>query len=171
MGYVHDTHMSLFIEPNQAMVSAGTWTEKETATADVWCIERTAGDGAFNLRIPVNLPGNVGPAKGCLLKSIAIWFVIKTAALDALAAKLYKVTMQADGGALVAGAEIAFDYDAGHDTDAERIDMDEHLMTLTLKNPEWVSDGDSLFVELAVDAAATSVFEFLGAKVNYTLRV
>ena len=171
MGYVHDTQMSLFIEPNRAMKSAGTWSEKETAAADVWCIERTAGDGAFNLRLPVELPGNAGPQKGCLLKRIDLWYVVKTAALDALAAKIYAVALQPDGGALVAGAELEFAYDQGHDAAAERIDVDEHRMSLTLSEPKWIGAGESVFVELAADAAAASVFEFLGACAYYPQRV
>jgi len=171
MGYVHDTQMSKFLEANRAMKSAGTWTEKETATADVWCIERTAADGTFNLRIPVELEGNSDGKKGCRLEKISVWYVVKVAALDALAAKIYKVTMQGDGGELVAGSELAFGYDAGHDAANERVDVDEHVMTLTLEEPVWIGAGESVFVELAVDAAATSVFEYLGAKVDYTLRL
>jgi hypothetical protein len=163
--------MSQWIAPNRALKSAGTWTEKETATADVWCIERTAADAACNVHIPIPLPSNGSAKKGSYLKSVNVWFVILVGALDAMAANIYKVTLQADGGALVAGESIAFTYDAGHDAAAERVDVDEHVMTLTLDTPVWIDDDEQIFVELVLDNGAASVFELLGARANYTFRV
>jgi len=171
MGYVHDTQMSMMIHPNEIMASAGTWTEKETATADVWCLERTAANATANVRIPIKLPQNAAALKGSYLKSVDVWFEISAEAFDALAAKIYKTVFQADGAALVASTDVAFTYDAGHDAAAERVDIDQHLMTLTLDTPIWLDDGDMMFVELALDGGAAGVFQLLGARANFTLRL
>ncbi len=170
-GYVHDTAMSQAIHPNQVMKSAGTWTEVETSVADVWALRRSAADTTFNLRIPVVVPSNSGAQKGAYLKSVDVYFTVVTAALDSLAAAIYQTRLPADGAAASAATAHPFSYDTGHDTAPERIDVDEHSLTLTLTTPVWVDDDDLFHVELAVDAAATSVFDFLGARVNYTLRL
>jgi hypothetical protein len=172
MGYVHDTAMVKWIQPNEFMHSAGTWTQKETATADVWCVERTAADATWNTLIPIKVPQNGAAGKGSKLVSIDVGFVITAAgALDALTATIYKVAKQADGAALAAGTSVAFSYDTGHDTAPERIDADEHWMTLTLTTPVWLDDDEIWFVEIAGDGSAAGVIEFLGARINYTLRV
>jgi hypothetical protein len=169
MGYVHDTAMVQAIHPNEAMKSAGTWTDSEAS--DVWYIRRTAADATFNLRIPIKLPSNSVALKGAKLVSIELFYTIATAAMDSVAATIYQTIFPADGAAAAASTSHAFSYDTGHDTAAERIDVDEHKMTLTLTTPVWIDDDDLFFVELACDAAATSVFDFFGAKINYTLRV
>lgn len=170
-GYVHDTAMSQAIHPNQVMKSAGTWTEVETSVADVWALRRTAADATCNVRIPVLLPSNATAQKGAYLKSVDVYYTVATAALDSLAAAIYETNLPADGAAAGAATSHAFSYDSGHDTAPERIDVDEHALTLTLTTPVWLDAGDLFHVELAIDAAATSVFDFLGARLNYTLRL
>ena len=64
----------------------------------------------------------------------------------------------------------AFSYDTGHDTAAERLDVDEHKMTLTLTTPVWIDNDDYYYVKIAFDKAATSVCQFLAAFANFTLR-
>jgi hypothetical protein len=171
MGYVHDVAMAEWVFPNEVANSAGTWTQKETATADVWCIERTAANATWNTQIPIKIQQNGSAGKGSKLVSIDVGFVVLIEAMDAVTATLYKVTKQADGAVLVAGSAVTFTYDTGHDTANERIDVDEHWMTLTLSTPEWLDDGDLWFVEIAGDGGGNGVFEFLGARINYTLRV
>jgi len=173
MGYVHDTAMSMWVSPREAMHSAGTWTEKETATADVWCVERTANNSTWNTMIPIKIPQNGSAGKGSKLVSVDVGYLITAAggAVDVLDALIYKVTKQADGAALAVGVSVAFSYDTGHDTAPERVDADEHWMTLTLTTPVWLDDDDIWFVEIAGDGSAGSVFELLGMRINYTLRV
>jgi hypothetical protein len=80
------------------------------------------------------------------------------------------MTLPADGSA-ASTAAVTTTYDTGHDAAAERIDVDEHKMTLTVTTPFWVDDDEACYVELVVDAAATSVFKMIGARANFTLRV
>jgi hypothetical protein len=161
--------MSQFIPPEVAQFSAGTWTD--AVASNVWSKQKAAADAAAVVKIPITIPQNSAAQKGAYLRSIDIWFAVTTAALDSLAATIYKATLPADGAAYAAPASQAFSYDAGHDTAAERIDVDEHKMTLTLTTPFWLDDDDEVFVELAVDGALTSVFDYCGARVNFTLRI
>ena len=169
MGYVHDTSMSQFIPPEVAQFSAGTWTD--AVASNVWSKQKAAADEAAVAKIPIKIPQNSVAQKGAYLRSIDIWFNVTVAALDSLAATIYKATLPADGAAYAAPSSQAFSYDAGHDTAAERIDVDEHKMTLTLTTPFWLDEDDEVYVELAVDGALTSVFDYYGARANYTLRI
>jgi len=169
MGYVHDTAMSRFISPFECAYTAGTWTP--TIGSNMVENVRTAADASFTVLIPILLPSNDESYKGAYLKSIDIWYSIATAAADAVAGlAVDKITLAVDGTA-VAGATVAVTQDTGHDTAAERIDIEDHTMTTTITTPVWVDDGEHFVASLIVDAAATTVFSFIGARANYTLRI
>jgi hypothetical protein len=80
------------------------------------------------------------------------------------------MTRGADGADVVV-SQPAFTYDAGHDTDDERDDLDEHRMTLTITTPFWIDSDEYVWLAIAFDKAGTSTVEFLGAVANYTLRL
>ena len=167
-GYVHDTHMSQFLPFSLFAHSAGTWTA--TVASNVWFARRTAADAASTTRIPVLVPSNSAGNKGAYLTSVDVFYRVGTAALDALQADLYTTTLGADS-ALQTVAAVTTTYDSGHDTAAERIDVDEHTLTLSLSTPVWVDNDEELFVELVADNAATSVLDLFGARANFTLRL
>jgi len=169
MGYVHDTAMSLFIGPEEVQQSAGTWTA--TVASNVWSTVRTAANAAWVTKIPIKLLANSVALKGSKLASIDIWFKIATEAMDSVAATIYLATLPADGAAYGAPAAQTFDYDTGHDAAEERVDVDEHKMTLTLDTPIWVDEDDEIYVELAGDGGASGVFTYYGVRANFTLRV
>ena len=81
-----------------------------------------------------------------------------------------QVTLAVDGTAC-AGATVAVTQDTGHDTGAERLDIEDHTMTTTITTPVWVGEADHYVASLIVDNAATTVLSFIGARANYTLRV
>ena len=170
MGYVHDTHMSQFIPPSEFQMSAGTWA---TAMAsNVVSRDRSAADAAFTAYIPIPVPSNSIAYKGAKLLSIDVWYSIGTAACDDFATvELEKMTLGPDDTAPV-GAAVACTLDAGHDTAAERLAVDDdHKMTVTLDVPAWVDDDHAYWLQLVVDCAAGTVFKFFGARANYTLRI
>jgi hypothetical protein len=170
MGYVHDTNMSQFIAPSLFEHSAGTWTISEAS--NIMKSVRTAADAAFTTLIPILIPSNNIALKGAKLKSIDVFYAIGTAAADDFATvELEKMTLNVDDTA-VTGAAVTTTCDAGHDTAAERLAVDDdHCMTVSLSAPAWIDDGEAYFLKLVVDAAATTVFTFFGARANYTLRV
>lgn len=168
MGYIHDL-VSTFIAFSKFIHSGGTWTS--TVASNVWFDRRTAADAAAVTMIPLgDVPQRDGSTKGAALQSVEVLFRVVTAALDSLSAILYKATLAADGSLLTV-AVVPTSYDTGHDTAAERIDVDEHTMTLTVTTPTYLDDNEYLFVEVSWDAALTSVLDFFGAKANWRWRL
>jgi hypothetical protein len=170
MGYVHDTSMVQFIAPTQVFGDTAAWSLGAGQVANSIVYKCDATDETANLFIPILIPSNGVAQKGALLKSIEIDYEIVTAACDTVTAVIYKMTRGADD-ADVTVASVAFTYDAAHDTDDERDDLQEHNMVLTLDTPAWVDEDEYYWVAIAFDKAATSTVEFLGAFVNYTLRI
>jgi hypothetical protein len=169
-GYVHDTSMCQWIPPTVVFGDTATWVcgAGEVSGSLVYACDAT--DEVASLWIPVMLPSNSVDQKGAYLRSVQVDFEIKTAALDAMSATVVKMTRGADG-ADVTVSSLAFTYDTGHDAAAERIDIDEHKMTLTLDTPEWLDDDEYIYVKVAFDKAATSIVQFLGAFAYFTLRL
>lgn len=169
-GYVHDTSIYVWIPFTKFMHSAGTWTA--TVASNVWYHRRTAADAAATTYIPLgDLYASASDLKGAYIKAVQIHFRIVTAAIDAMEAHLYKATLAADG-TLFTVAEVTTTYDTGHDSAAERIDVDEHLMTLTPSTPFWIDgDGSYYFVEIVWDGSATGVIDLFGANVSLTVRL
>lgn len=168
-GYVHDTAFTQWISPLQAYGDTAAWTYGAGQVSNSFVYKCDATDEVANLFIPITLMSNSVAQKGCYLKSIEIDFEILTAALDVLTPVIYKMTRGADG-ADVTVATPAFSYDTGHDSAAERIDVDEHKMTLTLDTAAWIDNDEYYWVKLPFDKAATSTVEYLGAFVNFNLR-
>ena len=169
-GYVHDAAVYVWIPFSDFAHSAGTWTA--TVASNVWYARRSAADASATTYIALgHLLANANGLKGAYVKSVAIHFRVVTAALDALEAHLYKATLAADGSLLTV-AEVTTTYDTGHDTAGERIDVDEHLMTLTPSTPFWIDgDGAYYYVEIVTDAAGTSLLDYFGANVSLTVRL
>lgn len=168
MGYVHDTHMSTFITPAQVSATVGTWAMG--VSSNVWTLNKTAADNTSVIKIPCPLPANAASGKGARLKSVDMWYSIATAACDAVSAALYCASLPEQAGTLSA-ALAATGYDSAHDTAAKRLTVAQHKLTLTLTTPCWVDEDCEFYVELTVDAAASSVVKFQGARANYDLRI
>ena len=168
MGYVHDTAMSILTPMSMVTSTVGTWTM--VVASNLWTLNHTAADNTSIEKIPLLLPLNSVAGKGAKLTSVDIWWSNATADVDALSAVLYKASIPIQAGTLSAAA-VTTSYDTGHDTAAERITQAQHKMTLTVTTPAWVDDDEEYFVELTVDAAATSVVKLQAARANHTLRV
>lgn len=168
MGYVADKFSTII--PFTAFAhSAGTWAP--TVASNVWYTRRTAADAAATTYVPLgHVPQRDGATKGSQLESVEFHFRISSAAIDAMEAHLYKATLAADG-TLLTVAEVTTTYDAGHDTAAERIDTDEHLMTLTPSTPFYLDDAEMLFLEVVYDGSAAGVIDEFLAKANWTWRL
>lgn len=168
MGYVHDEHMSEFIHPCDFQMSAGTWAM--TLASNVVSNDRTAADASVTVLIPIRMPSNSVAKKGAKLTSIDVSYLIGTAAADDFATvELEKVTVGADNVA-IAGEAIDTTPDTAHDTAAERLAVDDHTMTVTIDDPEFLDDGECYWLQLVIDCAATTVLKFYGAVAHYTLR-
>ena len=170
MGYVHDTAMSQWIPPTSMVCITGTWTEAAGAVAGTIAKHVAAADESVDVYIPIPIPSNSVAQKGALLKSIEVDYEILIAACDTVTAVINKVARGADEAVAVVSS-VAFTYDAGHDTDDERDDLDQHKMTLTLDTPAYIDNDEYYIVKLTFDKAATTTIDILGAVANYTLRL
>lgn len=168
MGYVHDTASAFVIPISLMEFVTGTWAA--AVDSNVWTMDKSASDETATVYIPIQVPSNDDLNKGFYLESVEIHFEVETASLDALSAAIKKASMPADGSA-ISPSSVTTTYDSGHDTAAERKDVDHHQMTLTLSTPEWI-DGDEMFwIEISVDAAMTSVYKQGHAIAKGTLRL
>ena len=168
MGYVSD-NFSTIVPFSKFVHSAGTWTP--SVASNVWYTRRAAADANATTHIPLgDVPQRDGATKGARLNSVEFHFRISSAAIDAMEAHLYKATLAADGSLLTV-AEVTTTYDTGHDTAAERIDADEHLMTLTPSSATYLDDGETLFLEVVYDGSASGVIDEFLAKANWTWRL
>jgi hypothetical protein len=168
MGYVQDSVSYVVPFPYFAH-SAGTWTP--TVQSNVWFTRRSASDAAATTFVPFGvLPQRDGALKGAKINSVDFHFRIVTGAVDAMEAHIYKAVMGADG-ALLTVSEVTTSYDTGHDSAAERIDLDEHKMTLTITTPAYLEENEVMFLEVVYDAAGTSLIDEFYAVINATLRL
>jgi hypothetical protein len=169
MGYIRDDGLSVVVGPSDCMLSAGTWTD--TVASGVWSKRRTAAGASFYLGFMAKLLQHESSQRGSYITSVDLYYKVGTAALTSLAATIYLGTFPADGAVFADPVSQAFSYDAGHDTAGERVTVDEHSMTLTITTPFWVANDELVIVQLAVVAAAGSVFDWYGARFDFTLRL
>lgn len=174
MGYVHDAGFAMPISPFHAFGTVAAWAIAAGQVAGTLAYACDATDEEAHLfievRPPSHLPNSAGVAvKGFQVTDIQLDFEILTAALDAMSAVINKIKRGADGSVHVVSTP-DFTYDSGHDAAAERIDVDQHRMTLTLDTPEYCEDDEYYIVDLTINKAATSTFEFLGGVMHGTLR-
>jgi len=66
---------------------------------------------------------------------------------------------------------VPFSYDTGHDTAPERLDVDQHLMVITLTSALWLAPGEDLIVEISAVCPGTAVLDIYPARVGMTLRL
>jgi hypothetical protein len=170
MGYIHDTHMSQVIPPTLFHCVTGTWSIAAGQVAGTIVKRVNDANQTGIVNVPIILPSNSVAGKGSKLVSIEVDYEITVAAV-VVTATLNKVARGADTAVAVVSAP-AFTYDAGHDTAAERDDVDQHLMTITLDEPVYLDNDEYYLLELSCDQAGDGgLIEFLGAVANYTLRL
>lgn len=167
-GYVHDV-VQIVVPFTKFAHTAGTWTA--TVASNIWYNRRTAADAAATTYIPLmDVTQRDGALKGAKLTSVDFHFRISAAGIDAMEAHLYKGTLAADG-TLWTTAEVTTSYDTGHDSAAERIDADEHKMTLTVTTPFYLEDNEVLYMEVVWDGSAAGVIDEFFAVGNWTIRL
>lgn len=175
MGYVHDAGFCSFIPPTAMFGDTAAWSFGAGQTSNSVVIKCDATDETANLFIPIiGVPSHTPDAngnaiKGGLITKIEVDYELVTAAADTVTAVLYKNKRGADGADVVLTTP-AFTHDAGHDTDDERDDLDEHRMEINITTPFYLEDDEYLWLAIAFDKAATTTVEVLGAFAYYTLR-
>lgn len=169
MGYVNDTRMVKIIPPTGMVFSGGTWAD--AVASNQWTKDKTAGADTTIIRIPIMPPQNGAASKGSLLKSIDLWYGVTVAVMNTITPVIQKLVVPADNAAPAAPVAAAFTYDVGHDTNAKRVAVQNHRMSLTLTTPIWLGADDVVFIELTVIGTATVVIKVKEVRINYTFRV
>lgn len=168
MGYIHRT-VSQFVLPFDFSFSAGTWVLSRLGY--YWAQGKGAADEVFTAYLPVLVPSCELDQKGSYLTSIEVMYSITTAAADDFATvALYKDTL-AVTGTLNTADSVGITMDAAHDSAAERKGIKKHRMVATLDTGAWIDNNEAYHMEFVVDCAATTVFFWYGAIINYTLRL
>lgn len=172
MGYVHDTKMQQYISPTVFHYVTGTWTHVAGNVAHTIVVQKATTAETSTVTIPLLVPSNEygggNDGKGSMIASVDIDYEILTAAATSITATVWKIAAGADGAVAVA-TSVTATQNLTAATDAA--DVDQHRLTVTVTTPEYIDDDDYWFVELACVCATTTVLEFLGAQVNFTLRV
>jgi hypothetical protein len=169
MGYTFDTHMTQFIPPMAVGLSAGTWTL--SIAANVVKAARTANASAFTALVPVRIPANASPLKGCRVQSVDVYYKILTADATGFAVTLEKMTLPLNTAAPSGASVSGITFDTNHNTESKRGAQAEHKMTVTVDSPAWLDDDDACYLALVVTCAASTVFTLYGARINYDLRL
>lgn len=168
MGYVHDTHMSLYIPPTAFHYVTGTWANAAGNVAGTIVHQKTANAETSVINIPIILPSNSVALKGTKVASVEVDYEILTANATSITATANKITSGADGAVAVATA-VAVTQNLTAATDAA--DQDQHKLTVTITTPTWCDNGDYILLVISAVCAGGTVLEFLGAIVNYTVRM
>jgi len=171
-----DHQIIIPISPGAAI--AGTWTA--SAPSNVLIVTRTAAVGTGQYRMLIPLPVRTSASKGAKLKSVTVCYTVGSAdtSADQLLFNIVKQTMPENGsspvGSILAG-DVDADYDANHDTKAERLAAATHTATVTIPSEEqaYASDGEQFYLDVLVTDAATAnlTFAIKGAVANFDMAV
>jgi len=171
-----DHQIIIPVAPGTAI--AGTWTA--SAPSNVLIVTRTAAVGTGQYRMLIPLPVRTSASKGAKLKSVTVCYTVGSAdtSADQLLFNIVKQTMPENGsspvGSILAG-DVDADYDANHDTKAERLAAATHTATVTIPSEEqaYASDGEQFYLDVLVTDAATAnlTFAIKGAVANFDMAV
>lgn len=155
----------------------GTWTPSQTS-GGLTSLARTASAGHSSYWIDIPLPTRTTASKGSKPTGVRVNYTVATADLDEVRFEVWKVTEGANGAARTAvclfGDDNA-DYDADHNTNAERgLDTANPQLHLAVVSdagvPAYLAAGESLKLRCFVegDAGGTGVFVVTNATMVYS---
>ncbi|MCK9568724.1 hypothetical protein M0R72_07275 [Candidatus Pacearchaeota archaeon] len=155
----------------------GTWTVSEGASDDIQIVTRTAAVADHYYRMPIPLPKRNTASKGAKLKSVTVNYTVGgtiDTTNDIVLFHIVKQTLGADGSAPTGGVlagDANEDYDAAHNTNAERMAAGTHTATVTIPVGEqaYAADLETYALRVRIKDAATAnlTFVLLGAVANY----
>lgn len=167
--------LSAFIPDNLCTFLTGTWTRTRGAVGDYYTLH-SAADEAGTIIVPINhamlesadtpdvTKGEV--ALGPRINSLVPVYRLLTAAMDAAPSATLQTTVLADGAAL-ASTNRPVTGTLGNVAHATNLNAD----VLTVTTPFVLDNTMECTLEITLDHAATSVFQFFGCRVNYDLLI
>lgn len=160
---------------NSGKADGGTYTYA-ISTAGVRTLTRTAADAADSFWIEVPLRQRTASGKGIKPTGVKLVYSVGTADAQDIRTELYTVAVPADNAAVAApaiyGGSLDAEYDAAHNTAAERGDdttgPELHTMVMTVAAPAYLGDGTQLLLRIFCDGATTSVIIIKSAVLLYS---
>lgn len=159
----------------------GTWTLSEGAADNIQILTRTAAAADHYYRIPIPLPKRLADGKGAKLQSVTVSYVAGgtlDTANDIIQAQILKQTVPTNGNAATAAVlagDDDVDYDADHNSNAERVEAGNQTMTVTIPVGEqaYAADNETYALRVRVKDAATANLTFVltGAVANFAATV
>jgi len=154
---------------------AGTWTAAVTS-GGLETVTRSAGAATESFWVPIPMPSRTTASRGFKPTGIKVNYTVDTADASDIRAELWKVTQGADNAARTAAVivgEADADYDAAHDTAAERGDdttaPELHLAVVTdAAGAAYVGAGETLLLRFVVVDPGTSVVVLTSAVLLYS---
>lgn len=139
----------------------GTWTKAVTSGGLV-SVARTAADAPDSFWVEVPVPSRTTASKGIKPTGLRVNYSVATADVSDVRFELWKVTQGADNAARTAAVLFGddnADYDAAHDTAAERGDdtaaPELHLAIVSdAGTPAYLAAGETLLLRCYVDGDA-----------------
>jgi len=169
MGYVKVSKINQFLPPALFGKAGGTWTLG--VSSNVVAETRSTADSSFALYLPILAPSSEAYRQGARLESVTVYYKIAGAAADDFSAPvLHKMALPVASEA-ASGAALSLTLDGGHDSADERKAVGTHSMTISLESPCWLGEDECVWLQLSVDAAASTSFSLYGAQVNYDLNL
>lgn len=142
-------------------LSAGTWTITRVAQGD-YVSRKTAADETAIIALDITEPIRVAASKGLSLVGLNYIFRNTTEALDAHTITLDRI--EYSDSEAVSVNPITLSGSLGTATDA-----DPQIDNISVTSPAFNNKNDSKYVlEITVNAAATSVYDFIGAVLTFT---
>ena len=154
------TDFNKFLGIEHVVVSTvGTWTPTRAAQG-LAVLRHTAADDTSILMIDITEELRTTAAKGFQLDTIDVVFDIGTADLDAHTATLDRITYAESTTTVVTSMPI---------TGTLGINQIPHVDRLTVTTPVFeVTPLTKIVLEITVNAAATSAYDYAGAVLNFT---
>jgi len=141
--------------------SAGTWTTTRVAQGD-YVSRKTAADDTTVIGIDITEILRTTASKGLKLTSFDVIFRNTTEALDAHTITLDKIIYADSETVTVTSVPLTGALGTG-------IDADPQIDNVAITTPAYnVTDDSKYVMELTVNAAATSVYDFIGIMLKFT---
>ena len=158
MGYVKVSKINQFLPPALFGKAGGTWTLGVSSNV---VAETRSTDSS--LRVPAHPGANQQPSAGRRIRD-------RITRLPKLLRTIFAPVLHktAPPGKRGASGERSAPPD-GHDSLMSAVGT--HSMTISLESPCWLGEDECLWLQLSVDAAASTSFSLYGAQVNYDLNL
>lgn len=151
-----------FLGIDSVVVSTvGTWTATRVSQG-LAALRHTAADNTSILVIDITEELRTAASKGFQLNTMDVIFSNATADLDAHTATLDRITYADSVAAVVTSMPITGTLGVGQDADPQ-------VDTLTVTTPAFeVTVATKIVLEITVNAAATSAYDYIGTVLNFT---